>query len=106
MEEALDIRRLADLEDIRALSRRYMRSLDRLEPTLLASVFHDDARVDCGFYRGDARQFVDFAMRALRDHSANHHMLGQMDLELERDVAFGEIYFQAFRRVATEVRRR
>ncbi len=35
-----------------------------------------DARVDYGFYRGSAQEFVAFAMRALRDHHANHHFIG------------------------------
>jgi len=86
-------------EAIRTLSRQYMRGLDRLDADLLGSVFFDDAQVDYGFYRGSAKEFVPFAMRALRDHLSNHHFIGQMQIDLEGDVAFGEIYFQAFHRI-------
>jgi len=88
-----------DREEIRDLSRRYMRGLDRLDLDLLASVFHIDATVDYGFYQGSAREFVNFAHQALKDHLANHHMLGQMLVEVDGDDAVGEIYFQAFHRV-------
>jgi SnoaL-like domain len=99
MSNQTDLDALLAKEDIRTLSRQYMRGLDRLDADLLGSVFFDDARVDYGFYRGSAQQFVEFAMRALRDHHANHHFIGQMSVDLEGDVAFGEIYFQAFHRL-------
>lgn len=98
MSNQLDIDALLAKETIRTLSRQYMRGLDRLDPDLLRSVFFDDARVDYGFYRGSAQEFVAFAMRALKDHHANHHFIGQMSIDLEGDIAFGEIYFQAFHR--------
>jgi hypothetical protein len=99
MSTPTDVQALLAKEDIRTLSRHYMRGLDRLDADLLRSVFFDDAQVDYGFYRGSAQQFVAFAMRALRDHHANHHFIGQMSVDLEGDVAFGEIYFQAFHRI-------
>ena len=88
-----------DREEIRDLSRRYMRGLDRLDMELLASVFSDDATVDYGFFQGSAADFVGFAHRALRDHLANHHMIGQMLIDVDGDEAVGEIYFQAFHRI-------
>lgn len=84
---------------IQELSGTYMRGLDRLEPSLLLGVFHSDARTDYGFYQGGVEGFVDMAIDALRDHLANHHMLGQINISLEGDVAFGEVYFQAFHRI-------
>jgi hypothetical protein len=99
MSNPTDLDALLAKEDIRTLSRQYMRGLDRLDADLLRSVFFDDARVDYGFYRGSAQEFVAFAMRALRDHHANHHFIGQMSVDVEGDVAFGEIYFQAFHRL-------
>jgi len=99
MSTSNDVAALLAKEAIRTLSQRYMRGLDRLDANLLGSVFFDDARVDYGFYRGSAAEFVGFAMRALKDHLANHHFIGQMCVELEGDTAFGEIYFQAFHRI-------
>ena len=86
---------------IAELSARYMRGLDRLDAELLASVFHADATVNYGFFQGTARDFVEFAMRALESHLANHHMIGQALIELEPGAAaaLGEVYFQAFHRI-------
>lgn len=91
-----------DREEIRDLSRRYMRGLDRLDLELLASVFADDATVDYGFFQGSARDFVGFAHQALKDHLANHHLIGQMLVAVEGDRAVGEIYFQAFHRIVED----
>ena|SRR5690554_1117065 len=93
------LQELLDKEEIFALSSTYMRGLDRLEPDLVRSVYHDDATDDRGFFQGGPDAFVDFAMQALADHQANHHMLGQARIDVEGDVAFGEIYFQAFHRI-------
>jgi hypothetical protein len=91
-----------DREEIRDLSRRYMRGLDRLDLALLSSVFADDATVDYGFFQGSASDFVQFAYGALKDHLANHHLIGQMLVEVNGDRAIGEIYFQAFHRIVAE----
>jgi len=87
-------------DEIRDLSRRYMRGLDRLDRKLLASVFADDATVDYGYFQGSARDFVDWAYDQLKDHHANHHMIGQMLVVVDGDTAVGEIYFQAYHRLA------
>ncbi len=88
-----------DREEIRELSRRYMRGLDRLDGELLGSVFAADATVDYGFFQGSAADFVGFALGVLKDHAANHHFIGQMMIAVDGDTANGEIYFQAFHRI-------
>ena len=77
----------------------YMRGQDRLDPVLHRSVFHDDATTDYGAFKGNADDFVAYAQGALTPHHANHHMIGQIQIEFEADVAFGEVYFQAFHRL-------
>lgn len=86
-------------QEIYELSCRYMRGLDRLDRALLRSVFHDDATVNYGFFRGSAADFVDFAYDVLKDHLANHHLIGQVLIEVTGEHARGEVYFQAFHRV-------
>jgi hypothetical protein len=88
-------------QELYELSCTYMRGLDRLDTDLLHSVFHEDATVDYGFFQGSAQAFVDFAHGALEGHLANHHLIGQVSLEvdLESDSALGEVYFQAFHRI-------
>ncbi len=86
-------------QEIYELSCAYMRALDRLDPELMHTVFHDDATVDYGFFQGTAKDFVDFAQNALKDHLANHHMIGQANIKVSGDQAVGEIYFQAFHKI-------
>lgn len=91
---------LLDKQEIVELSYRYMRGLDRLDRELQMAVFFEDASTDYGFFQGNGPDFVDFAQNALKDHLANHHMLGQCLIELTGDdEAFGEIYFHAFHRI-------
>jgi hypothetical protein len=102
-EEAdMTIDELLAKQEIAELSGTYMRGLDRLQPELVRSVFHDDATTDYGFFQGGPDQFAEMAYNALKDHLANHHMLGQINITLDGDVAFGEVYFQAFHRVVED----
>lgn len=97
-----EIRDLAARRDINAAVQRYMRGLDRLEPELQASAFHDDAEIDCGLMRGSVAEFVDFSQGLLKGMDATHHLLGQVDLAVDGDHATGECYFQAWHRMGSE----
>ncbi len=99
----MTIEELLAKQEIAELSGAYMRGLDRLDRPLLRSVFHDDARTDYGFFQGGPDDFVEMAYGALRDHAANHHMLGQINVTLrDATTAFGEVYFQAFHRIVED----
>jgi len=80
----------------------YMHAQDRLDPALHRSVFHDDATTDYGAYVGGPDGFVAFAQGVLKPHLANHHMIGQAKIDVEDDIAFGEVYFQAHHRIVEE----
>lgn len=90
---------LLDRDEILQLSVDYMRGQDRLDGDIQKNVYHPDATDDRGFYKGSGHGLVDFAQQVLAEHEADHHMLGQAKIDLEGDVAFGEVYFQAFHRV-------
>lgn len=98
------IDRIESRQSIYDLLCDYMRGQDRLEPVLHRSVFHDDATTDYGNgWRGGADGFVAFAQGVLTPHEANHHMIGQVKIEFDgADLAFGEVYFQAFHRVGAD----
>lgn len=96
------LQHLLDHRAICQLSIDYMRGLDRLDHDLLCSVYHPDATDDRGFFAGSGAEFCAFAISVLRDHAVNHHMLGQMNIEIEGDVAFGEIHFNAYHRVVED----
>lgn len=89
-------------QEIYELSCQYMRGLDRLDRNLLQSVFTKDAWCDYGFFVGSAHEFVEFALTALADHSANQHMIGNVLLDVKGEEAFGEVYFNAYHKVPGE----
>jgi len=96
------LQRLADEAELRALSARYMRGLDRQDPDLVRSVFADDATTHYGSFRGAPDDMADMAMKALSAYQATQHFLGQINLTLDGDDATGEVYFQAFHQHASE----
>lgn len=89
-------------QDITELIYNYMRGLDRWDSSLLNSVFFDDAYCEYGFINCGASDFIDFALGALKDHTANQHMVGNILIDVEGDEAFGEVYFNAYHKVKTE----
>jgi SnoaL-like domain len=91
-----EIRDLCARRDITDAVQRYMRGLDRLDPVLQRTAFHDDAWVDCGLMAGKVDDFIVFAQDMLATMEATHHFLGQVRIELDGDTASGECYFQAW----------
>jgi SnoaL-like domain len=92
-----EIRDLAARRDINDAVQRYMRGLDRLDPVLQRTAFHDDAWVDCGLMAGPVNDFITFAQDMLATMDATHHFLGQVRIEIRDDAnASGECYFQAW----------
>ena len=100
MDQALQA--LLAKQAIYELSCTYMRGLDRTDKALLLSVFFEDAYCEYGFMNGDPAAFADFAITALSDHVANHHMIGNTLIEVEGNEAYGEVYFHAYHKVEGE----
>jgi len=92
----MNVEELIAKQEITDLVGRYMRGLDRLDRELLRNTFHDDAQTNYGFFKGGPDDFVDMAFGALSEHKDNHHMIGQVNIDLNGDSAIGEVYFQAF----------
>jgi hypothetical protein len=92
---------LLDKQAIYELAANYMRALDRLDGALLSAQFFDDAYCEYGFYNGAAAGFAAFAITALQSHAANHHMIGNVLIDVEGDEAFGEVYFHAYHKLAS-----
>jgi len=88
------------IQDLAAL---YMRGLDRLDEALVAAQFWPEARCEYGIFSGNPADFAAFCMAALKEHQRNHHMLGQHLIDFTGpDEAFGEVYYQAYHRLAGE----
>lgn len=94
------IARLEAREEIIALSHTYARAQDRLDAAAHRSVFHDDAWLDYGYFRGGPDEFVAFAQDALREIGLTQHFLGQIEIDIAHETeAFGEIYLIAHHQV-------
>lgn len=91
-----EVRDLAARRDIADAVHRYMRGLDRLDAELQRSAFHDGAFVDVGLMAGPVDEFIAFGQDMLAAMDATHHMLGQVRIEVKRETATGECYFQAW----------
>ena len=96
------LQELLDKQAITELCYRYMRGLDRLDRDLLLSVFHPDGWCEYGFVNATPADFIDFAITSLKGHSANQHFVGNILIDLEGDTAYGEVYFNAYHKVAGE----
>ena len=106
-----DFLELLAKQKITEVIHRYARALDRLDESMLRSVFHPGSRHRHFFEGpssdpslpsrpGEPGDFVAFAMDVLRTHSATHHQLGNVLIELTRaDSATAETYFTAHQRM-------
>jgi hypothetical protein len=90
-----EVRDLAARRDIYRAICNYMRGQDRLIPEVQALAFHADAFVDCGMWAGNASGFIEFAQGLLATFKQSQHLIGQVHIEVEGDVAHGEVYFLA-----------
>lgn len=85
------------------LAALYMRGLDRLDGDLLEAQFWPEARCEYGVFSGSPADFAAFCMTMLTEHTRNHHMLGQHNIDFTGpDEAYGEVYYQAYHRVHDE----
>jgi hypothetical protein len=102
-------KRILDLEEqLRDLTARrdiyqaicdYMHGQDRLLPQVQRGAFHDDAFVDCGPFAGEPDGYVNYAQTALAACAGSQHLIGQANIRIEGDIAFGEVYHIAWHRI-------
>jgi len=86
-----------DKAEIAELIYTLARGLDRLDETLLRSVFYADATLDLGpgVFQGTGNDYVHWVLGALQPVRSSHHLIGNVRAQLEGDVAFVESYAQA-----------
>ena len=85
----------------------YCWALDRVDEELLRSVFHPGSRHAHGFIgpsstTDDSPDFVSYALATLRTYTRSHHQLGNILIEVDKDVAFTEAYFTAYTRMRAQ----
>lgn len=94
---------LLDKQEIYEVLARYCRGIDRLDESLLRSVYHPDATDDHGFFRGKASDFIDWALDFSRAKmKSTWHVIMNVLMEVDGDTAHSEAYSVAYHRVKEE----
>jgi hypothetical protein len=101
-------------QEITEVTHRYARAIDRMDETLLRSVFHPHSTHN-HFYQGpssaperpaagdDPGDFVRFALNVLSVHTRTHHQLGNTLIEFDGETsAHVETYFTAYHRMRAQ----
>ena len=98
---------MIDKSEISDLLATFARGLDRIDENLLRSVLHPDATLDFGpgIFQGNGNDYVHWVIGALNGVKSSHHMIGNVRIELEGDVALVESYFHAHFRLDKPVGR-
>jgi hypothetical protein len=84
------VQTLLDKEAIREVLVRYCRGVDRADLELLRSVYHPDAIDNHGSFNGNGWEFAD---RLVKRAQLALHVLGNMSIDVQGDVAHVETYF-------------
>lgn len=95
------VQALLDKNDIAEKLYTYARGVDRIDETLLRSVFHPDATLDLGpgVFQGTSGDYVMWLLGVMQQIRSSHHMIGNMRVELDGDSALVESYFSAHHRL-------
>ncbi len=101
------VQAMIDKTEIAELLATLARGLDRLDETLLRSVLHADATLDLGpgAFQGNGNDYVQWILAVFNGVKSTHHMISNIRVELEGDVALVESYFNAHVRVDKPVGR-
>lgn len=86
---------LLDKQEIHELHARYCRGIDRMDPDLIRSVFHEDATEHHPpWYEGSAIAYVDSAMAQAGgpQNGPWFHMFSNELIDVQGDVAYSEMY--------------
>jgi SnoaL-like domain len=95
---AIDEKRLARLvakDEITEVIHRVARGTDRLDHALMVSGYWPDGYDDHNAFRGGPVEFADWVLQALGGFAITQHVLGQVRIELDGDVARVETYCNA-----------
>lgn len=99
MDRNAAIEALLDKEALRDLATRYSRAIDRRDPELLRSVYHDDAIDDHGVVFCDkATIFVDRLSEIMAQFELTAHYICNSSYRIDQERADGELYFIAYHR--------
>lgn len=92
-----NLRALINKNEIKEIIHRIARGLDRIDETLLRSVFHHEATLDFGpgVFQGSSNDYVHWTIGVMNQVRSSHHMITNVQTTLEGDVALTESYCHA-----------
>ncbi|WP_373490147.1 nuclear transport factor 2 family protein [Parasphingorhabdus sp.] len=93
---------MLDKQDCVELVHRMARAIDRCDGQLIDDLFHPDATDDHGSFKGTAKDFVPWVLEVLSGMQRTQHIIGNILIELDGDIARGECYFIAHHTIADE----
>lgn len=88
---------VVDKSEITDVLYRLARGLDRIDETLLRSVFHHEATLDLGpgIFQGTSNDYIHWAIGVMGQVRSSHHMITNVLPTMEGDVALVEAYCHA-----------
>ncbi len=97
MDETQALEKVVAQQAISELGCRYARGVDRGDPEIIRSAFHDDAAIVCGPFNGAAVEFAT-AIGGLLDETSTRvaHTVTNHWIDIDGDNAVGESYVVAF----------
>ena len=91
--ELVELRAILERDAIRRVIEGYARGIDRCDEVNTRAAYWDDAYDDHGNFKGNAQDFVTWALAAAQECSGHQHVLGQSVIEVDGDGASCETYF-------------
>lgn len=92
------IQALADEQAIRRVIMRYCRGVDRFDADLVRSCYHPDATDEHGSFKGGIEEFIAWAFRLLARYESSMHLIANVLIDVDGDVALAESYGVAYHR--------
>ena len=94
-----DIQEYLDREAIRDVLYRYAHGIDRCDPKILETVYWPEGVDDHGDFKGTRDAFIEWVMPPVKDlMSTTQHLMSNIFIRIEGNVAKVETYFQAYHR--------
>lgn len=91
--ELIGLRAILERDAIRRVIEGYARGLDRCDEVATRAAYWDDAYDDHGTFKGNAQEFVTWALAAAKECSGHQHVLGQSVIAVDGDRASCDTYF-------------
>jgi hypothetical protein len=94
------LRSLLDKQAITEVLYRYCRACDRADEAALRECFHPGSVHRHGGFSGTSADFITFAMKIISASKMTKHLLTNVLIELDVDVATSESHYFAYHRLA------